>query len=267
MNTTVDPELSRHILDENVRVHELEAGLYDALHTEIFNRYEQASIRRLLRRADGLAGKTGARRALDIGAGTGNITMKLLDMGYQVTALDISAAMLEQLRAKAGGRAELICRPVDEHLADGPAARYSLITISSVLHHLPSYEDTLERCFRALMPGGGMLVLHEPLAGYSKRKDPFAARAVSALSNRVWRLYEKRKNPKQVYIDYTFSDYHVEEGIRPERLAAEVERLGGRVDLVHRHRVERFAAAAFLNDRVLGACPNNFGMIAVKGPR
>lgn len=52
---TMDTKLTQHVLDENIRVHKLEAALYDERHTEMFNRYEQASIRRFLKRADELA--------------------------------------------------------------------------------------------------------------------------------------------------------------------------------------------------------------------
>jgi SAM-dependent methyltransferase len=48
--------------------------------------------------AHGLRGET----ALDVGCGTGKGFMPLLDLGWQVTAADISASMAELARAKAG---------------------------------------------------------------------------------------------------------------------------------------------------------------------
>lgn len=46
-------------------------------------------------------------RLLDVGCGTGKSFMEMLPRGWRVTACDISPAMLEQAREKAGGRVEL----------------------------------------------------------------------------------------------------------------------------------------------------------------
>lgn len=51
----------------------------------------------------GLAG----RRLLDVGCGTGKSFLPMLERGWQVSACDISAAMVELARAKVGDRVEL----------------------------------------------------------------------------------------------------------------------------------------------------------------
>jgi ubiquinone/menaquinone biosynthesis C-methylase UbiE len=43
----------------------------------------------------------GARNVIDVGAGTGNVAIPLVQRGIAVTAIDISAGMLKQLRSKA----------------------------------------------------------------------------------------------------------------------------------------------------------------------
>jgi SAM-dependent methyltransferase len=53
--------------------------------------------------AHGLAGK----RLLDVGCGTGKSFIPMLERGWEVTACDISAAMVELARAKVGDRARL----------------------------------------------------------------------------------------------------------------------------------------------------------------
>lgn len=52
--------------------------------------------------AHGLRGDT----ALDVACGTGKSFMPLLDLGWKVTAADLSSSMVELARAKAGGAAE-----------------------------------------------------------------------------------------------------------------------------------------------------------------
>jgi SAM-dependent methyltransferase len=53
--------------------------------------------------AHGLRG----RRLLDVGCGTGKSYLPMIERGWEVTACDISPAMLELARAKSGGAAQL----------------------------------------------------------------------------------------------------------------------------------------------------------------
>jgi SAM-dependent methyltransferase len=57
-----------------------------------------------LARDAGLSG----RRLLDVGCGTGKSFMPMLARGYDVTACDVSPAMVEEARAKVGGRARVV---------------------------------------------------------------------------------------------------------------------------------------------------------------
>jgi SAM-dependent methyltransferase len=57
-------------------------------------------VRGLVRLAD-----APGRRALDLGCGTGNSTLPLLDLGYSVLGCDASPGMLELARVKTAGRA------------------------------------------------------------------------------------------------------------------------------------------------------------------
>jgi ubiquinone/menaquinone biosynthesis C-methylase UbiE len=44
--------------------------------------------------------KTNSKIALDFGCGSGNVTSKLLELGWKVVAVDSSEAMLQTLRKK-----------------------------------------------------------------------------------------------------------------------------------------------------------------------
>jgi SAM-dependent methyltransferase len=82
-------DFREEIYEANVKVHQFEAKCYELIHVEIYGRYEQKRINSTLKRIDKLiAGNW--KKALDFGAGTGNITGKLLRMGHTVTAVDIS---------------------------------------------------------------------------------------------------------------------------------------------------------------------------------
>jgi SAM-dependent methyltransferase len=104
--------------------------------------------------AHGLAG----RRVLDVACGTGKSFLPLLERGYDVTACDISEAMLRVARTKAGERASL--RRLDMQAL--PAlGRFDLITcLDDALNYLPD-ELALTRALagmRANLAPHGLLV-------------------------------------------------------------------------------------------------------------
>ncbi len=84
------------VLSENLKVHKIEAPYYEQLHHEIFNRIEQARLKRSLARH--LEEPRGLR-VLDYGCGTGNLTRALVHIGAIVTAADISPEMIALTQA------------------------------------------------------------------------------------------------------------------------------------------------------------------------
>ena len=104
---------------------------------------------------------------LDAGCGSGNLTRRLLDAGYQVEAVDSSLRMLQRASRKCP---EANCRPQD---LSGPlnyqAGSFSAITCSNVLYSLPDARRTILDFFQLLRPGG-RLVLSNPCRQFSMRK-------------------------------------------------------------------------------------------------
>ncbi len=92
-------ELQESIHQANVTVHRFEAKYYEAIHPEVYSKKEQNRIISTLKTADQLV-VDNHKKALDFGAGTGNLTGKLLGLGYNVTAIDISAEMCVILKNK-----------------------------------------------------------------------------------------------------------------------------------------------------------------------
>ena len=66
---------------------------------EVYGKQEQKRITSTLKIVDKLIADN-KKEALDFGAGTGNLTGKLLRMDYKVTAVDISAEMCAVLKKR-----------------------------------------------------------------------------------------------------------------------------------------------------------------------
>ena len=94
---------------------------------------------------------------VDFGAGSGRVSVPLLQRGYQVTAVDISpearGALEEFVRGRALGPLETATRlPADD--------RFTAIVGADVLHHV-ALDEVLAELYRSLAPGG-RIVFSEP---------------------------------------------------------------------------------------------------------
>ena len=139
----MDEDLAKKIRDENIRVHSKEAEVYDAIHSDIFNKYEQ---KKTIKDIEFIARHISTKdpSALDIGCGTGNLSLKLLKCGFSVVGVDISKEMLDILRNKTKNRSlKLVESDVDSFISKCKE-KYDVIAFSSVLHHLPDYLETIE---------------------------------------------------------------------------------------------------------------------------
>jgi SAM-dependent methyltransferase len=114
-------------------------------------------------RAHGLAG----RRVLDAACGTGKSFMPLLRAGYDVTACDVSPAMVTQARLKAGGRARVVVADVRSLTW---ASEFDLITcLDDAINYLLTQPDllaALRGMAGALRPGGILVFDTNSLATY-----------------------------------------------------------------------------------------------------
>lgn len=205
--------LQESIHDANVTVHRFEAKYYELLHPEVYCKKEQTRITSTLKTADKLVSDN-QKKALDFGAGTGNLTGKLLNLGYKVAAIDISAEMCSILENRyktyiADKKLIVINSPIEA--VNFNRAEFDLIACYSVLHHLPDYPGALQRLSGFLKKGGVMYIDHEASPFYWKDEP-------NKLANMVKLIYF-HSNPSLniVYfqiaginipsIDYTLSDY------------------------------------------------------------
>jgi 2-polyprenyl-3-methyl-5-hydroxy-6-metoxy-1,4-benzoquinol methylase len=95
-------------------------------------------------------------RCLDCGGGSGNISLKMLEMGWDVTVVDVSSDMLNLLdeRARARGFSPTLVNSSIEAFLTSGTDQYDVITFNSVLHHLFSYLEVVDHVADHIRPGG-----------------------------------------------------------------------------------------------------------------
>ncbi len=165
------PSLVKQI---NAIYHDVEAQFYNARHPEIFD-YEQEELlgmaRLVVERLSGFDTVT----CIDFGTGTGFIPeffAKTL-MGYEKPSFrwvlcDISLTMLQVARERLKNRGcqVLGCVVMDAERPAFKAGSADVITVNSVLHHLPAPQEFVRECLGLLHYGGLLVISHEPKLGY-----------------------------------------------------------------------------------------------------
>jgi ubiquinone/menaquinone biosynthesis C-methylase UbiE len=164
---------------------------YERVHTEIFNDVEQQRLRSALQ--DAATGiRSGGRRALDFGCGSGNVTMHLLALDLDVTAADVSPHFLQAVSRRYGVPTVRLHGGSLREINDDS---FNLIAVYSVLHHLPDYLDALRQMVAKLRRGGVLFLDHERNSEYwnpTPALEEFRARVASVAATTWWAPDQKR---------------------------------------------------------------------------
>ena len=209
---TVNQTLTEQIHNANIEVHRSEAKYYEAIHPEVYGKKEQKRVWTQLKAIDQKI-PDNQRRALDVGAGTGNLTGKLLELGYRVTATDISPEMCMILKKKYAQyipeKLLVVNSPIEA--LSFKEGEFDLICSYSVLHHLPDYESALKALCGYLKKGGVIYIDHEASPYYWANERGILASIIKGFTlhsnpmlNSVYFMVTGLRVPM---IDYTLSDY------------------------------------------------------------
>lgn len=106
----------------------------------------------------------GIQDILDVGAGTGNVTVRLLGQGKRVTAVDVGTSMLEKLFRKLGETTEgdiTVIEDSAESLPELGDGSFDGVTALLAFFDMQNPFAALSEAMRLLKPGG-TLILTEP---------------------------------------------------------------------------------------------------------
>ncbi len=159
--------LSNHalVLRVNELFHDLEGEEYAGVHPEIFEQ-EKRRWENIL--ATCLPSSSAPRTFLDVGSGTGFVGERLMShmrTGDTFICADISAKMLDICAEKSAAmRPDITLKRVkmNSETIPVPDGSVDVLTMNSVLHHMPDSHRFLLECARVLKPGGLLFIGHEP---------------------------------------------------------------------------------------------------------
>jgi SAM-dependent methyltransferase len=100
-------------------------------------------------------------RVLDVGCGTGFLSLRFAELGHNVTGIDLSSRMIGLARRKAAnGGLRVDFRIGDAAALDFQSGTYDLVVGRHVIWNLPDPERGVAEWLRVLRPGG-LLILFE----------------------------------------------------------------------------------------------------------
>lgn len=265
--TSSDAQLAE-VLSANVDFFHETASKFDGYESHMFDAEIQQMLEEDLNRiANRFASARAPIQCLDCGGGTGNLTLKMLRRGWNVTVVDISRDMLgilERKIAEKGYSATLVCDAVEKFLPSTKAT-YDLISFGAVLHHLHSYLPVVKVATQRINQGGFFYTNLDPVRSHHasltrafSTLDTILAKALfdpkdffPGTARRLKKLFLKRDHSHQRPVASLgdVADYHAIGGIDPAPILELLQRRGFAVECV-KYATGRTPVTKFLNRHI-----------------
>ena len=207
----------------NILHHDVEAEIFERVHPEGSSLYERSQV---LKNVNFISGNSTANElCVDVGCGTGFVTSFELPLCKTVVATDISRRMVEVVKKRLGRFSSLNLLVCDAEFLPLRSEIADLVSVSSVLHHLPKPFSSMTEMSRVLKPYGFLYVTREPnLQRLRRFFDFFDQVIVRKFAKLVQRLSAFRSELYETDIvveglDYSKVDVHYATGLHAAQLA------------------------------------------------
>ncbi|MFN2490134.1 MAG: class I SAM-dependent methyltransferase [Actinomycetota bacterium] len=186
-------------------------------------------------------------RVLDVGAGTGFLTLGAARLGHRVTALDLSGGMLARLRTAAAAEG-LAIEAVEGRAEEPPPGPFDAVMERHLLWTLADPVAALAT-WRSVAPAG-RLILFESLWGRADPVETLRGRA----RDLVRRLGRRGRDHHASYSSAVLAELPLSSGTPPRAVVEVVEAAGWPAARLERLRDVEWAAALELAplERALG---------------
>ncbi len=149
-------------------------------HADLYDRARPPYPDALWQRLTSLGLLAAEHRALDLGAGTGQATERLVEAGMRVTAVEPGAALAVRLRERVPSARVLQTSAEEAELAPGS---FDLVTVATAIHWF-DLDAVLPKLHAALAPGGRLAVWRNVYGDTSVPPTPFRRRLEAIVAQR-----------------------------------------------------------------------------------
>lgn len=132
-------------------------------------------------------------KVLDVGCGSGYITIELARHGFHVTGIDISDRAIDAAKSAAANNKNPMVGTLSyfnvpfEDIKD----TYDVVLFSASLHHMPEIEKAIQHALNILNPGG-LIVCLEPSPCMWKHEDAVPIALVRAILSATGHWYDPK---------------------------------------------------------------------------
>ena len=206
----------------NIRHHDIEAEFFEKVHPEGSSIFERAKVSESI---SFIAENSMVKDiCIDVGCGTGFVTGFELPYYKMVIATDISRRMLRVAKRRLKNVKSLNLLVCDADFLPFKSNIADLVSISSVLHHLPRPFSTLREISRVLKKNGFIYITREPSFQRFRRFfdffDYFVVSKLLKLFNFLrFKPIDLQLNSSLSRLDYSRVDVHYSTGFHTAQLS------------------------------------------------
>ncbi|AOO85100.1 class I SAM-dependent methyltransferase [Bosea vaviloviae] len=146
-----------------------------ALHYDSTRNMPHQLLQSLYQRAVAAGMLLPGTKVLDAGCGTAQLSLPLIEEGYQVLGIDVSQKMLDIAREKTKQHPNAVFKLLDVRQTGLPSGEYFTVVVSKLFQHVGSWEKAVQELVRVTQHSGYVLHINEKDAFKNAVRKQFSA--------------------------------------------------------------------------------------------